>query len=112
MPRTITYAGSRAVVAIARPEHIDLAIPASPQPLADIMRGYPSRWVFAGGGGFFAVGGITRTSPLRTNAYGWLVRQGLIIQSGYQQRPVFSTTGGKASIGFGQPQGASIAVEG
>lgn len=112
MPRTITHAGSRAVVAIGRPEHVDLAIPASPQPLADIMRGYPSRWVFAGGGGFFAVGGITRTSPLRTNAYGWLVRGKTVVQTGYQARPVFAVVGGRASIIFGAPPGnAAIAVE-
>lgn len=111
--RLLTHAGYRAVVSVARPEHIDLAVPAEPQPLARIMRHYPSPWAVAGSGGFFAVGGITRTNPLRTNAYGWLVRQGFVIQeSTGLPRPVFCVSGGRASILDGDPpRDAAVAVE-
>lgn len=101
-------------VYIARPEHIDLAIPAVPQKLNQIMDNYLQAWEFAGAvGNFFDVSGkITSEYPVRTNAWGHLIRNGLKIQgpSG-EARPSFYITGGVPYVSFSPPDYSTIAVE-
>lgn len=105
-----------ATILISRPEWMDLAIPAVPQPIDQIMENYPGEWEAAGNGPFADTrkGARTAYNPVETNVWGDLIRNGVRIQGPTgEKRPRFVIYHGSATIHKQPaPDIATLAFEG
>lgn len=88
-----TPEGRKLNVAFARPQDVDLAIPAAPQRLGAIMDHYPAPWERAGNCCYFEPGGQHQGQP-----YGLLARGSAIISTYPATWPALRVADGAASI--------------